>query len=122
MAADQRVLDIVNLDVHYFTPRGAVIAANDINLYVKQGEIVGLVGESGCGKTTVAMAILRMVQPPGRIVNGGIYINGKDIVHLQEREPVVFDSPGGDELPEPGYQDQRANGRCHPGTPKDQPH
>ena len=86
MAVDQRVLDIVNLDVHYFTPRGAVIAANDINLYVKQGEIVGLVGESGCGKTTVAMAILRMVQSPGRIVNGKILLNGKNIVGLNEKE------------------------------------
>ena len=49
-----------------------MIAANAVNLYVKQGEIVGLVGESGCGKTTVAMAILQMVQPPGHIVGGEI--------------------------------------------------
>ena len=67
MAVNHKVLEVVDLNVHYFTPRGAVIAANGVNLYVKQGEIVGLVGESGCGKTTVAMSILQMVQPPGRI-------------------------------------------------------
>jgi peptide/nickel transport system ATP-binding protein len=86
MPVDHRVLDVVDLNVHYFTPRGAVIAANDVNLYVKQGEIVGLVGESGCGKTTVAMAILQMVQPPGRIVSGEIFVNGENIVNLPERE------------------------------------
>lgn len=83
---DARVLDVVNLHVHYFTPRGSVIAANGVNLYVKAGEIVGLVGESGCGKTTVAMAILQMVQAPGRIVQGEILINGENIVNLPERE------------------------------------
>jgi peptide/nickel transport system ATP-binding protein len=80
------VLDILDLNVHYFTPRGAVIAANAVNLYVKQGEIVGLVGESGCGKTTVAMAILQMVQAPGRIVRGEIRINQRNIVNLPEKE------------------------------------
>jgi peptide/nickel transport system ATP-binding protein len=83
---NNHILDIVDLNVHYFTPRGAVIAANAVNLYVKQGEIVGLVGESGCGKTTVAMAILQMVQAPGRIVRGEIWINQKNIVNLPERE------------------------------------
>lgn len=81
-----KVLDVNDLSVHYFTPRGAVIAANEINLYVKQGEIVGLVGESGCGKTTVAMSILQMVQPPGKIVHGKILIDGVNIVELPEHE------------------------------------
>jgi peptide/nickel transport system ATP-binding protein len=86
MASDQKVLEINDLNVHYFTPGGAVIAANAVNLYVKQGEIVGLVGESGCGKTTVAMSILQMVSAPGRIVAGEIKIEGKNIVNLPERE------------------------------------
>lgn len=87
MVLDQpHVLEIVDLNVHYLTPRGAVVAANSVNLYVKPGEIVGLVGESGCGKTTVAMAILQMVQPPGRIVGGEIFIRGRNIVNLPERE------------------------------------
>ncbi len=86
MAADQKVLEIVDLNVHYFTPAGAVVAVNAVNLYVKAGEIVGLVGESGCGKTSVAMAILQMVQSPGRIVSGKVLLNGNDLVGLSEGE------------------------------------
>lgn len=86
MSSDQKVLEVHDLSVHYFTPGGAVIAANEINLYVKAGEIVGLVGESGCGKTTVAMSILQMVSAPGRIVGGEVRIEGRDIVNLPERE------------------------------------
>ena len=86
MPSDQRVLEVNDLSVHYLTPRGSVIAANDVNLYVKQGEIVGLVGESGCGKTTVAMSILQMVSAPGRIVGGEIKIEGQNLVNMPEKE------------------------------------
>lgn len=78
-------LDVRNLHVHYDTPRGAIIAANDVTVGVREGEILGLVGESGCGKTTVAMAILQTVQPPGRIVQGEIRINGRNIIGLSEK-------------------------------------
>jgi len=86
MSLEQNVLDVVDLHVHYNTPRGAVIAANGVNLSVKPGETVGLVGESGCGKTTIAMAILQMVQPPGKIVKGEVRIQGRNIVGLAENE------------------------------------
>ena len=86
MTANQKILEIIDLNVHDVTPRGAAIAADSVNLYVKSGEIVGLVGESGCGKTTVAMATLQMVQPPGRIVRGEIKINGKNLIGLPEHE------------------------------------
>jgi oligopeptide/dipeptide ABC transporter ATP-binding protein len=80
------VLDIKNLRVHYETPLGDVIAVNGVHFQVYRGETLGLVGESGCGKTTAAMAILRLVQPPGRIVEGQVLINGTDMVALNERE------------------------------------
>jgi len=83
---NHKVLEVNDLSVNYFTPTGAVIAANQVNLYVKKGEIVGLVGESGCGKTTVAMSILQMVQSPGKIVSGEVLINGKNIIGLPENE------------------------------------
>jgi len=83
---NSRVLDVKDLTVHYLTDRGAVIAANKVSFYIRQGEILGLVGESGCGKTTVAMAILRMVQAPGRIVGGAVHLNGRDIVRLSEQQ------------------------------------
>jgi peptide/nickel transport system ATP-binding protein len=81
-----KVLEVNNLSVHYLTPRGAVIAANNVNFYLREGEIVGLVGESGCGKTTVAMAVLQMVQSPGRIVSGEIRIKGRNILGLSEHQ------------------------------------
>ncbi len=72
--------------VHYATPRGDVIAVNGISFKVYQGETVGLVGESGCGKTTTAMALLRLVQPPGRMVGGQIMLDGHDVVPLTDSE------------------------------------
>ncbi len=80
------VLDVQNLRVHYETPTGAVIANNGISFHVYRGETLGLVGESGCGKTTAAMAILRLVQPPGRIVHGKVLLGGVDLLALNERE------------------------------------
>jgi oligopeptide/dipeptide ABC transporter ATP-binding protein len=80
------VLDVRDLRVHYETPRGDVVAVNGINFKVYEGETIGLVGESGCGKTTAAMAILRLVQPPGRILGGQAIVEGTDLVALDEHE------------------------------------
>ena len=77
-------LTVKNLKVYYGTPTGNVRAVDDVSFHVYKGEILGLVGESGCGKTTTAMAILRMVQPPGRIVGGQILLDGIDLVTLNE--------------------------------------
>jgi len=80
------VLDVKDLRVHYATPTGDVIACNGINFQVYRGETLGLVGESGCGKTTAAMGILRLVQPPGRIVHGQVLLDGTDVMSLDERQ------------------------------------
>lgn len=80
----EAVLDVRNLKVYYSSPTGDVRAVDDVSFKVYQGEILGLVGESGCGKTTTAMAILRMVQPPGGIVGGQILLDGTDLVRLDE--------------------------------------
>jgi len=77
-------LAVKNLKVYYSTPTGNVRAVDDVSFHVYKGEILGLVGESGCGKTTTAMAILRMVQPPGRIVGGQILLDDIDLVALNE--------------------------------------
>ncbi len=82
----EAVLDVRKLRVHYETPTGDVIAVNGITFQVRRGETLGLVGESGCGKTTAAMSILRLVQPPGRIVSGEVLIDGKDMVRLNDHE------------------------------------
>ena len=80
------VLDVQNLKVYYEAPTGDVRAVDDVSFKIEQGEIVGLVGESGCGKTTTAMAILRLVQAPGRIVGGKMLLDGIDIVTLNDAE------------------------------------
>jgi peptide/nickel transport system ATP-binding protein len=80
------ILNVKDLRVHYATPTGDVIACNGVDFQVYHGETLGLVGESGCGKTTAAMAIIRLVQPPGRIVHGQVLIDGTDVMALNERE------------------------------------
>jgi len=84
--ASDLALEVKDLRVHYATPTGDVIACNGVNFQVYPGETLGLVGESGCGKTTAAMGILRLVQPPGRIVHGQVLIDGTDVMSLDERE------------------------------------
>ena len=79
------VLQVKDLRVHYATPTGDVVAVNGVSFDVYKGEVIGLVGESGCGKTTAAMGILRLVQPPGRIVHGQVFLNGTDVLKLDER-------------------------------------
>jgi oligopeptide/dipeptide ABC transporter ATP-binding protein len=80
------VLDVQGLRVHYETPRGDVIAVNGVSFKIYAGETLGLVGESGCGKTTTAMAVLRLVQPPGRIVEGKVLLQGTNLVEINESE------------------------------------
>lgn len=80
-------LQVDNLQIHYETPEGAVIAVNGISFKVYKSELIGLVGESGCGKTTAAMGILRLVQPPGRIVGGRVILDGEtDLLSLNNRD------------------------------------
>jgi peptide/nickel transport system ATP-binding protein len=84
IADPELVLQVRDLRVHYATPQGDVIAVNGISFGVRRGEILGLVGESGCGKTTAAMAILRLVQAPGRIIGGQVLLNGTDLLGLDQ--------------------------------------
>ena len=80
------VLQIHNLSVDYPTRVGVVRAVDDVDLTVERGEVLGLVGESGCGKSTLGMAILRLLRPPGEIVDGEIIFNGDNLLDLGEIE------------------------------------
>ena len=73
------VLEVAAVSVEYATDRGPLRAVDDVSLSIARGEIVGIVGESGCGKTTLAMAILRLVKPPGKIVAGAISLDGENL-------------------------------------------
>jgi peptide/nickel transport system ATP-binding protein len=80
------LLEVKNLKIHYFTRKGAVKAVDDVSLSVDKGETLGLIGESGCGKTTTAFAIMKFVTPPGRIVGGQIIFNGRDITTMSDED------------------------------------
>jgi peptide/nickel transport system ATP-binding protein len=80
------LLELRDLVVEYGTDHGAVTAVNGISLSIEPGQIVGLAGESGCGKSTIANAILQVLRPPGRIAGGQILFKGRDLVGLRQTE------------------------------------
>ncbi len=82
----QPLLKVRDLRLHYFTSKGEVLALDGVSFDLMAGETLGLVGESGCGKTTMGLALLNMPSPPGRIVSGSITIDGKEIVGMGDRE------------------------------------
>jgi peptide/nickel transport system ATP-binding protein len=80
-----KLLDIKNLSIIYTTEDGTVSAVSNINLNLKEGETLGLVGETGAGKTTTALGIMKLIpSPPGEIINGNIVFEGKDLLHESE--------------------------------------
>jgi peptide/nickel transport system ATP-binding protein len=79
----ERLLDVKNLKTYFFTDEGVVRAVDGVDLYIEKGETLGIVGESGCGKSVTALSIMKLIpQPPGRIVEGEINYNGTDLVTL----------------------------------------
>lgn len=80
------LLDIKNLTIHFQTEEGDVCAVNGIDLSVEPGKTLGLVGETGAGKTTTALGILRLVPEPGKVLSGTIEYKGKDIMQMSEKE------------------------------------
>src|SRR2546423_4898824 len=85
--AARTVLDIDNLQTHFFTTAGVVRGVDGVSYNVKSGETLGVVGESGCGKSVAALSVLRLVaNPPGRIVGGAIHFDGRNLLDLGEAE------------------------------------
>lgn len=80
------LLEIKDLAIHFDTDEGKVHAVNGINLVVEQGQTLGLVGETGAGKTTTALGILKLVPEPGVIDSGSIRYNSHDIMEMSEKE------------------------------------
>ncbi|HSB07265.1 MAG TPA: ABC transporter ATP-binding protein [Thermodesulfobacteriota bacterium] len=80
------LLEVRNLTVHFYTDRGVVKALDGADLRIGKGEIVGLIGESGCGKTTMARSVLRVLPPGGRIVNGTILFKEEDLLAMKEEK------------------------------------
>lgn len=80
------ILSIRNLSVYFYTYAGIVRAVEGLNLDIFRGEVLGLVGETGCGKSITALAILRLIDPPGKIVEGDILFNGESLLTKTEEE------------------------------------
>lgn len=80
------VLKVRDLRVYYETPKGDVLAVDGINFDLYEGETLGLVGESGCGKSTAAMGVLQLVIPPGRIVDGEVTLEGDNLLELSDKK------------------------------------
>ncbi len=80
------VLSVANLRTHFFTRAGVVKSVDGVTFDVARGEVMGLVGESGSGKTVTGFSIMGLVDAPGRIVEGSIRLNGRELVGLPEEE------------------------------------
>ena len=87
MTTMNELLKVENLKTYFFTHEGTVKAVDGISFSIKRGETLGLVGESGCGKSVTALSIMRLIpHPPGRIVSGEIYSEGKNLLKYNEKE------------------------------------
>ncbi|WP_042479289.1 ABC transporter ATP-binding protein [Bacillus ndiopicus] len=83
----QKVLEVKNLKTHFFTKEGVSKAVDGVSFYLNKGETIGVVGESGCGKSMTSLSILNLIpSPPGKIVEGEILLHGKNIVGLPQEE------------------------------------
>ncbi len=98
----EALLSIKDLKTYFFTAEGAVKAVDKVNLKIEKEQVLGLVGESGCGKSTAALSIMRLVREPGKIVGGEIWFEGEDLLKKSEGEmrkirggkiSIIFQNP-----------------------------
>ena len=123
------LLQIEHLETHFITDAGTVRAVDNVSLSVRKGETLGIVGESGCGKSVTALSVLRLIpNPPGKIVGGKIVLDGRNLLDLPENEmrkvrgasiSMIFQEPMTSLNPVFTVGDQIAEGiRLHQGLSK----
>lgn len=120
--APEALLDIRGLRVEYHTDEDVVYAVNGLDLTIGKGESLGLVGETGAGKTTTACRSLRLIaDPPGKIMGGEIWFEGEDMLQAKparlreiRRQQDLGDFPGPYDQPEPGLLRGRSDRGGHP--------
>src|SRR5439155_23299339 len=97
------LLSVRNLASYFFLDEGVLKAVDGVSFEIDENETVALVGESGCGKTIVALSLINLLPPPGKIVNGGIWLGGEDIVTApKERLRAIRGREVGFVFQEPG--------------------
>src|SRR5699024_6803107 len=85
MKEKKKMLEVIDLQTTFFTDSGEVPAVDHVSFHVNEGEVLGIVGESGCGKSVTSLSIMRLVpKPPGKIVGGEIRFQDKDLVKMSE--------------------------------------
>ncbi|MCM3748634.1 ABC transporter ATP-binding protein [Paenibacillus pasadenensis] len=83
---EPHLLEIVDLHTHFVTERGEIPAVDGVDLSIRKGEIVGVVGESGCGKSVTSLSVMRLLpQPPGKYAGGSIRFKGEELIHAREK-------------------------------------
>src|SRR5947207_14898894 len=85
------LIDIRNLRTHFFTDDGVVKAVDGVSFPIYKGKTLGVVGESGCGKSVTSLSIMRLISPPGRIVEAEILFEGRNLAALPEPEMPSID-------------------------------
>ena len=86
MENNEPLLQVKNLKTYFYTDDGVVKAVDGVDFHVMPGEVLGLVGESGCGKSVTSLSIMRLVDRPGRIIEGEIIFKGRDLLKVDESE------------------------------------
>lgn len=83
----KKIIEVKGLRTSFFTDEGEIPAVDNIDFHIKEGEILGVVGESGCGKSVTSLSIMGLVpNPPGKVVGGEIIFNGENIIHYSEKK------------------------------------
>ena len=88
MNNNKPLLEVKGLKTYFYTEDGVVRAVDGVNFEVYPGEVLGLVGESGCGKSVTSLSIMRLISKPGRIDEGQILLDGQDLLKLPEEEMI----------------------------------
>jgi len=84
--AGDRLLEVRGLQTSFHTRDGVVRAVTGVDFHVDRGEVMGLVGESGCGKSVTSLSIMRLIAPPGRVEAGEVVFDGQNLLKLRDRE------------------------------------
>lgn len=82
------ILEVRNLKTYFFTDDGVVKSVDGVDFTVRKGEVLGIVGESGCGKSVTSLSIMRLINKPGKITDGSITFDGKDLLQATEEEMI----------------------------------